>query len=76
MQCLIFSASNPSNVCGARATRYAPLAIGQQKRMHEMDDALLLGFVPLCKRHSENVPATYRLYDDNELIYASAAING
>ena len=67
MRCTIFSQANPTKLCGLDATRYVPLAIGALARMQEMDDALLLGYAPLCPHHSEMLPPGVRLFKAEEI---------
>lgn len=67
MLCTIFRRTTPDKPCNAAATRYVPVAIGNNARMATPDDALVLGYVPLCPHHAEMIPAGVKLFSALEI---------
>lgn len=69
--CTIFSATNPRRICHRRADFLLPLAIGQNARMRSTNDALLLGYMPVCAHHAEYIPPALQLTAIDAIIEAS-----
>lgn len=67
MRCTIITARQFSEPCGRPVHRYIALAIGQNARMSAPDDALLIGYVPVCVHHSEYVPMGAAMLSPREL---------
>lgn len=68
-RCTIFRSNAPDTPCGGNIYAFVPVAIGTHARMHELEDALILGYVPVCRRHADMVPpnVALRKYADESI---------